>query len=379
MDHSPMNYEIVESIVIQEEKVYFSGAANDVRPLNFIHREEPVLSTIFREEGMRALLAAILRDVYHGRIHLRASSMITRALRKAIHSLTLEALHRLDEDTVVHCLSIVTEKILLNPDYDPTDELRALLQENNSDSVANILDKIIHVKLFGVIELENPFGHVSENPSKQSLPWLLLKYLLVNRGRDVSQEELFETVWAAAEEDNTENAARVRLRRLREALQPLGLDKGNRLIYFHRGYYSLNPDYEIQCDTDQFVGLSIALQGRPNSDPAGLQLSKDLLELLRGPFLQHTQDAPWLNGYRSYYNSAFCALVPNILERMSALQDYRLVPLLCSRAIVMAPGEEELHRKIIGFLVEQKQEFELVRYISKLTRTNDGAKWLNEE
>ncbi len=372
-----MNYEIVNRIVVQEDKVYYCGAANDVRPLNFVHREEAQLTYIFQTRGLRALLAAILRDVYHGRIHLRAGSSITRALRKSIHSLTLEALHRLDEDTVVDCLSIVAEKILVNPDYDPTDELRALLQENKSDSAVVNVDKIIHVKLFGVVELENHLGHIMENPSKQSFPWLLLKYLLLNRGRDVSQEELFETVWAAAEEDNTEGAARVRLRRLREALRPLGLDKETGLVRFHLGNYSLNPDNEIICDTDRFAGLSAVLKECAVSDPAGLQLCQDILELLRGPFLQHTQDAPWLNGYRSYYSNAFRDLAPNILERMSALQDYRLVPLLCNRAIVLAPGEEELHREIISYLVEHKQEFELVRYISQLSRTSDGAKWLD--
>lgn len=372
-----MNYEIVKRIVIHEKKVYFDAADNSVRPLNFSYREEPVLTYIFQAKGMRALLESILRDVYHGRVHLRADSSITRAIRKGIHSITLEALHRLDEDRVVDCLSIVTEKILLDPDYDPTDELRALLQENKSDSATDNLDKFVRVKLFGVVELENHQGHITENPSKQSYPWLLLKYLLVNRGRDVSQEELIETVWAAAGEDNTEGAARVRLRRLREALRPLGLDNERGLIRFHLGNYSLNPDYEILCDTDRFAELSAALKGCSISDPAGLQLCKDILELLRGPFLQHTQDAPWLNGYRSYYSNAFRDIVPNILERMSALQDYSLVRLLCSRAIVIAPGEEELHRKIISYLVEQKLEFELVRYVSQLSRTSDGAKWVD--
>lgn len=372
-----MNYEIVKRIVIHEKKVYFDAADNGVRPLNFIYREEPALTNIFQTKGMRALLEAILRDVYHGRVHLRADSSITRAIRKSVHSLTLEALHRLDEDRVVDCLSVVTEKILLDPDYDPTDELRALLREDKRDPAADNLDKIVHVKLFGALELENHRGHIAENPSKQSFPWLLLKYLLVNRGRDVSQEELFETVWATAGEDNTEGAARVRLRRLRESLRPLGLDKESGLVRFHLGNYSLNPLYEICCDTDRFAGLSATLKGCPIADPAGLQLCQSILELLRGPFLQHTQEASWLTGYRSYYSSAFRELASNILERMSALQNYSLVPLLCSRAIVIAPGEEELHREMISYLVEQKQEFELVRYISQLSRTSGGAEWLN--
>ena len=374
-----MKYEIVKRIVIEGDKVYFHGAANDVRPLNFIRREEPALTQIFQDKGLRALLAVILRDVYHGRIHLRAGSVITRAIRKGVHSITLEALHRLDEDTVVECLSIVTEKILLDPDYDPTDELNELLQGNCSDATTDNSDKFVHVKLFGALELDNQQGHIAENPSKQSFPWLLLKYLLVNRGRDVSLEELFETAWAAAKEDNTEGAARVRLRRIREALRSLGLDKENGLIRVHLGNYSLNPNYAIQTDADQLAELLVAIQECPIDDPTGLQLCNDILTLLRGRFLQYTYNAPWLDSYRSYYNSVFCNIVPNILERMAALQDYGLVALLCSRALVIAPHEEALHRTIISYLVEHKQEYELVRYISQMARTGLGVDWQNIE
>ena len=48
----------------------------------------------------------------------------------------------------------------------------------------------LRVTLFGAASLENHLGRMEENPSRQSQPWLLLKYLLVNRGREVRQEEL---------------------------------------------------------------------------------------------------------------------------------------------------------------------------------------------
>ena len=53
----------------------------------------------------------------------------------------------------------------------------------------------LRVRLFGRLELSNSWGTVAENPARQALPWLLLKYLLVNPDREVSGGELRGTVW----------------------------------------------------------------------------------------------------------------------------------------------------------------------------------------
>ena len=41
----------------------------------------------------------------------------------------------------------------------------------------------VKVRLFGLVELENQYGIVTERVAYSALSWLLLKYLLVNPGR----------------------------------------------------------------------------------------------------------------------------------------------------------------------------------------------------
>ena len=142
----------------------------------------------------------------------------------------------------------------------------------------NTTDKYhVRVTLFGIVTLENHLGRVVENPSRQARPWLLLKYLLAHREREVTMAELH----AALPVDGGEAAYRVRLNRLREALAPLGLDGKSGLVQFGGGIYRLNPRYTLDTDVDRFLDLMAQIRACPVEDPAGLSLCKEALALYR--------------------------------------------------------------------------------------------------
>lgn len=143
----------------------------------------------------------------------------------------------------------------------------------------------LRVRLFGQLELENPWGRVVENPARQSLSWLLLKYLLVNPDRGVTSEELWEEVWTDRETERA-GADRVRLHRLRKALEPLHLDGQNGLVLFHTANYQINPECDITFDTDELFEILTRLRAVPADEPDGLELCRQGLELFRGRFWQ---------------------------------------------------------------------------------------------
>ena len=116
----------------------------------------------------------------------------------------------------------------------------------------------VNVRLFGRLELENQWGRAGENPSHPSYSWSLLKYLLVNAGREVPLEELLDTVWPDDPDINTGYAANIRLRRLREALAPLQLHGKTGLVLYENGRYALNPDYDLRTDAEEVSDLLAA-------------------------------------------------------------------------------------------------------------------------
>ena len=134
------------------------------------------------------------------------------------------------------------------------------------------LEHEVHVRLFGLVELENQWGRVTEKTSGPSLSWLLMKYLLVNPYREVGQEELTENLWPNKPDIKAEGASRVRLRRLREDLAPLHLDGRYGLVLFHTYIYRLNPEYTLQTDADAFLKLMTQIRNTPLNDSEGLNL-----------------------------------------------------------------------------------------------------------
>ena len=238
-------------------------------------------------------------------------------------------------------------------------------------------DNEVNVRLFGKFEIENRWGKRNEPRANRAGSWMLLKYLLANTGREVPGDELLDAILVGGAESESEVNSRVRLTRARKALEPLRLNGAkDGLILFSGGKYSVNSAYEIHTDEKYFLELKRRIKAIPTTEPAGMELCVEAIELFRGPYLDDVHTRPWIDRFRKTYANEFAALGMDTLDRVEALGDARALPLLCRRAVSIAPEAEALHKAIVKFLVEQKEEVELLRYISLLTRT--GAEWINE-
>jgi len=248
----------------------------------------------------------------------------------------------------------------------------------NPQNIQSDTESVVQIKLFGPLQIENNYGIVEENVIRPGVSWLLLKYILVNLGRDVTEEELGK-LWSDKPGTQDDAAAnRVRLRRLREALAPLHLDnKFGGLVLYGAGRYRINRFYELQLDVDVYDGLLERIARLPAEEPEGLRLCAEALELQRGGYLEFTSDADWLRPYQEHYRKTFVVLAEETLRRMQALGDDSAVSLLCRRAADLVPENADLHRRILGFLMENKKELLILRYISQLSRVDGkGPEWL---
>jgi len=235
----------------------------------------------------------------------------------------------------------------------------------------------LSLRLFGAVELENSLGRVEENRSRRSLSWLLLKYLLLNRGREVSAGEMEECLWLGPDESCDNVALRVRLRRLREALQPLGLDGRSGLVLYSAGKYCINPDFDISSDEEVFLRSMERLRTLPPNAPEGLEYCIRALEAMRGDYMEHTTNAPWLDAYRDYYRRELAWLCRAALQRFAALGEDSALELLCRRSAAIIPEDEEFHRSLLAYLVERGRQIELLHYVSRLA-VSGRAGWMDK-
>ena len=235
----------------------------------------------------------------------------------------------------------------------------------------------VRVRVFGFVELENTQGRTIENTQKPVLHWALLKYLLANPGREIGVPELLETAWPDKDLREFEGTIRIRLQRMRKLLTPLGLNGPDGLLLYRGGLFSLNPAYKLRTDDEILVELMDMIRSLPPEAPEGLRLCIEALELFRGKYFAHTYHGPWLAEARRVYEEIFCDLGHETMRRTLALDDGSAVTLLRTRAVMIAPDAEELHRSITDYLVERKLSVELMRYMADLAHVGGtGPAWL---
>ena len=107
---------------------------------------------------------------------------------------------------------------------------------------------MLRVEMLGGFAIVSDGNRITEQTKKSSKVWRLLQYLVVNRYRSVSQEELLEVFCADELQGNPGSALRTMVYRARGALEKSGLKDADNLIIAKSGGYSWNNS--IQCTTD---------------------------------------------------------------------------------------------------------------------------------
>ena len=221
----------------------------------------------------------------------------------------------------------------------------------------------LRVTLFGTVTLKNHMGELEENPSRQAKPWRLFKYILAHRDREVTLTEL-HALWPDL---GTDNAARVRLTRLRDALDTLGLGGKNGLVQYSRGAYRINPRYNLDVDEDRLNDLLAKFWACGEKDPAGLRLAMAAMTLFSGPFLAKSED-PWVEPYREKYRNEFQKLARETIHRCREQGDDRPLSLLLQRLPVMMPDDTQLHQEVRTYLVGKYGKANLPSYAAGATK-----------
>lgn len=130
-----MSYDIIKSIAIKGDKVYFTSASNNVRPRTFYRNDSPYFNEAYQKGGMHGLLKAIGEDVWNGNFHLQpGGSKICKLMSRALTCIEgpgggyYSSLLRgfLDDEHGGEYLATVTEKLMDDPSYYPAKELSDL-------------------------------------------------------------------------------------------------------------------------------------------------------------------------------------------------------------------------------------------------------------
>lgn len=226
---------------------------------------------------------------------------------------------------------------------------------------------VLQVNLFGEFSLTYNGMSIDDSGSRSKKLWMLLEYLLVFRGREVTQNEIIELLWPDEDVSNPANTLKVLIHRIRQTLDQLGLD-GKSLIVSHRGTYSWqNNGVELVVDTDLFEKLYRKAEAEKDPEQRLTHLLR-AIDVYKGDFLPKMSYEVWVVPICTYYHGLYIKLVKDAIVILNERKRFDDIIRICHNAVVVDPYDESLHISLIEALADSSRYREALSHYESATK-----------
>jgi len=225
---------------------------------------------------------------------------------------------------------------------------------------------VLRVELLGGFTIICNGKHITEQARKSSKVWRLLQYLITNRYRSVSQDELLEVFCDEDLQVNPGSVLRTMVYRARGALEKSGLDCAENLIIAKSGGYSWNNTIECTTDIEEFESLikKAGAEGLDNRNKLDLLLRA--AALYKGDFLPNSTSDLWVIPLVRYYRTLYLGCVHDAVDLLDGFGQNTEAEELCTRALCIDPFDEQLIEHHLRALITQDKADEALRVYKKM-------------
>ena len=199
--------------------------------------------------------------------------------------------------------------------------------------------------------------NIQEQEKRSSKIWKLLQYLIVNRHRTVSHEELMDVFFDSDFVGNPGSSVRTMIYRARSALTNGGLSYADDIILSSGGGYSWNNAMDSTIDAEEFEALC-KKAGAISDTKEQLALLIRAAELYRGDFLPNSASELWVMPLARWYRSLYFTCVHDALKLLTEVGMDAKAEELCMRALRMDPFDEKILEYYISSLLAQGKNLE---------------------
>ena len=243
------------------------------------------------------------------------------------------------------------------------------------------LNNNITVKMFGGFSISycNPEGitkTIDDKMISSVKMWSMLSYLIVNRKRLITSEEIIEAIWNNKEISDPSNTLKTLLFKIRKIFSKIGIEEPKKIITFSRGTFIWTKYIDIVTDVDQLETLCNKSMDK-NEEVCKQDLYK-AIEILKGDFMPQCLSQAWAASLNLYYHSKFIKLNKKVIsELIDKQQNYEEAITICEKSLSIEPYNEMLHRLLIISLLKIGEVFrakEYYKYFEKISIEYLGAK-----
>lgn len=177
--------------------------------------------------------------------------------------------------------------------------------------------------------------------------WMLIEYLLANRKKDISLDNIVDILWEEDECGDPLNALKNLVYRARALLKEISGDERSEFIKFERNTYAWNNSYDCVIDTEQFLDCWKRGTDAGNPDDLRIESLKKAIALYRGEFLPKSSYSSWVISLSAYYATIYNECVMKVCGLLIDRQRFDEVIGICESALNYAPLEESVHKMLL--------------------------------
>ncbi|MDR0434524.1 MAG: hypothetical protein LBH21_05600 [Gracilibacteraceae bacterium] len=205
---------------------------------------------------------------------------------------------------------------------------------------------ILKVKMLGGFSLSYGQRGVIEDEGRSRKVWTLLEYLLINRRRELSQDDLVELLVKDDRSVNPGNIIKNIVYRLRNVLDEYGLPS-KQYILCKKSVYSWNMSVPCEVDVELFENKWKKAGQADVSDEERIQLYSEAIDLYQGRFLPRAAYEEWAVPYSSFYHRVFNECVHKVYRLLKQREKYEQILEICVHAVNIDPYDEGFYEMLI--------------------------------
>ena len=224
----------------------------------------------------------------------------------------------------------------------------------------------LRVEMLGGFAIISGKNRITEQARKSSKVWRLLQYLVTNRYRAVSQDELLEVFCDEEMQGNPGSVLRTMVYRARGALEKGGLECANYLILAKSGSYSWNNNIDCTTDIEEFEELIKKAGVESIEKERKLELLLRAAALYKGDFLPNSTSDLWVMPLVRWYRNMYLGCVHDALAILDEFGRSADAEDLCTKALGVDPFDEKLIEHHIKALIAQGKNDEALGIYKKM-------------
>ncbi len=241
------------------------------------------------------------------------------------------------------------------------------LLEKTSPKAAGSGFSALFLRTLGGFSLSCAEGTVDDSNGRATQVWGLIAYLILNRQKTTSHDDLIAALWPEGKNDDPANALKNLIYRSRSLMQAAGIPRAKDLILYKGHSYRWNDDCPCTVDALEFDILAKETENTAFSVSKRIESGLDALKMYRGDFLPFAASELWAVPLISYYRSVFFSCVKTTCELLLGQKRFDEAGEICQRALSLDPFEEDVHSCFLRSLIGRRQYAAALEHYRQMT------------